>query len=202
MLNSLKIKRLKGKPIDKEWVFCARGLAQMMEPNGEGNHRVSGMLNLGLGITKEEISSYYRKYATIEYKTMRPNKLIIEVIENVKKQGNKLVIYTDNSKENIKKNLGSLGYKEADFLMIVDMFDCDGMTKKTPEGRGMFKNIMAQNGVDLSNSEFYDDNSKICHYMQGEGIKSFIVKPESLVPAIKKGDLTWLHSQKLQQKQK
>ena len=173
------LKRNDGRAV----VFCARALAQMMEPETNGNHRVSGMLNLGLDITQKEIASYYRKYATIKYKTIKPNILVKKIIEMAKKRGDKLVIYTDNSKENIISNLEKLGYKKDDFTTIVDMFDCrGGNTKKTLIGRNAFKNIMESHNINLKNAEFYDDNPKICTYIfKHLGVPSFCVKPSEIV---------------------
>jgi len=163
-------------------VFCARALAQMMNPKGEGNHRVSGMLQLGLGITQEEIAKYYRKYATVKYKVARPNTHIRQIIKAAKMRGDKLVIYTDNSKENIKVNLKKVGYKEKDFEAIVDMFDCNGgMTKKMDQGRDAFRHIMEERGISLDRAEFYDDNPKICQFMHNHfGILSVLVKTNEL----------------------
>jgi FMN phosphatase YigB (HAD superfamily) len=152
-----------------------------MEPKGVGNHRVSGMLNLNLDINQEDIAEYYRKYATVKYKSMKPNEHIKQVIADAQKRGDRLVIYTDNSKENIMNNLGTLGYKESDFAAIVDMFDCNG-TKKMATGRDAFKQMMKEKGIDISNAEFYDDNIKICEYMTNhfDNMKSFWVKPDEL----------------------
>ena len=183
MCKRISFSELLQKKERRTIVFCARALAQMMEPNGEGNHRVSGMLNLGLDITPEEISTFYRKYATINYKNVIPNTYIRQVIDAAKERGDNLVIYTDNSKENIKKNLRKVGYKEEDFDAIVDMFDCNGgMTKKMIEGRNAFKKIMAKEGISLNHAEFYDDNAKICEYIQKHfEIPSFCVKQDGLV---------------------
>ncbi len=163
-------------------VFCARALAQMIEPNGEGNHRVSGMLNLGLDISQKDIAHYYRKYATVKYKTAKPNIHIRHIIKEAKRRGDTLVVYTDNSKENIKANLKKVGYKQEDFAAIVDMFDCNGgMTKKMNKGRAAFAQIMQDKGIDLSRAEFYDDNAKICAFMNEHfGILSVCVKTEKL----------------------
>jgi len=163
-------------------LFCARALAQMMVPNGEGNHRVSGMLNLGLDIKQKDVAHYYRKYATIKYKTAKPNIYVRRVIKTAKRRGDTLIIYTDNSKQNILANLKRFGYKKEDFAAIVDMFDCNGgMTKKMEQGRNAFAEIMRQKGIDLKNAEFYDDNPKICRYMYDHfGMTSIVAKTEGL----------------------
>lgn len=180
--NGTTFSELLRKKDKRTRVFCARALAQMMEPNGEGNHRVSGMLNLGLDISQEDIARYYRKYATVKYKTATPNIYIRHVIKEAKKRGDTLVVYTDNSKENIKANLKKVGYRQEDFAAIVDMFDCNGgMTKKMNQGRAAFAQIMQDKGIDLSHAEFYDDNAKICAFMNEHfGILSVRVKTEEL----------------------
>lgn len=167
---------LKSKDKNK-LLICARALGKILQdqPNGEGNHRVSGMLNLGLDITQQEIADYYRKYATIKYKTAEPNKEIMMIVEEAKKRGDKLVIYTDNSKENVIANLSRLGYSVEDFAAIVDMFDCDGgYTKKTLRGIAAFEKIMNDNCIIPDGDVyFYDDNKNIAQKMHRLCIGTF-----------------------------
>ena len=181
LLKEIRTKTAAGKAPNKTKLFCARALAKMMRPLVEGNHRVSGMLNIGLDITQDEIASYYRKYATIKYKSIKPNKLIRDIAEKAIKDGDNLIIYTDNSKENIITNLATLGYDHKNFLTIVDMFDCGGFTKKTTRGRNTFSEIMKRKGIDLQHAVFYDDNTKICEQIAGHlNISSYVVNPNKL----------------------
>lgn len=192
LLAILNAEKHKKKPLSKTRVFCARALAKMLQPEKEGNHRISGMLNLGLNITKEEIASYYRKYATIKYKNIIPNPMVINVIKQAQKNGDKLVVYTDNSKENIINNLSVFGLKKEDFVDVVDMFACNSMTKKTQEGLDAFRTIMEKHNIDLRDAKFYDDNPKICqHISQYLRIPSYIVRENELelVKSPKKGNL-------------
>jgi len=184
--ENIPFSELLQKKDPKIQLFCARALAQMMVPNGEGNHRVSGMLNLGLNITQEDIADYYRKYATINYKTAKPNTYVRNVIKAAKQRGDVLVIYTDNSKQNILANLQKLGYKKEYFAAIVDMFDCNGgMTKKMQEGRNAFAEIMRLKGIDIQNAEFYDDNPKICRYLNEHlGLTSIIAETNGLTNVV------------------
>ncbi len=188
---------------NKTNVALARALAKMMEPNGAGNHRVSGMLNLRLDITQKDIENYYKKYATIEYKTIERNKPLEHVIAEAKLNGEKLFIYTDNSKNNVISGMKSLGYNPKDFEMIVDMFDCNGgQTKKMQSGIDAFKTIMKkyceENGFeyDLKNLKFYDDNKKICENMASNGIKSFHVTADDIKEVDNSVDLRTLNNNK------
>ena len=184
--ENIPFSELLQKKDPKIQLFCARALAQMLIPNGEENHRVSGMLNLGLNITQEDIADYYRKYATISYKTAKPNIYVRNVIKTAKKRGDVLVIYTDNSKQNILANLKKLGYKKEYFAAIVDMFDCNGgMTKKMQEGRKAFAEIMHSKGIDIQNAEFYDDNPKICRYLNEHlGLTSIVAQTNGLTNVV------------------
>ena len=181
LLKEIRTKTAAGKASNKTKLFCARALAKMMHPTVEGNHRVSGMLNIGLDITQDEIAAYYRKYATIKYKSIKPNKLIRDIVQKAIENGDNLIIYTDNSKENIITNLATLGYDYKKFVMIVDMFDCGGFTKKTKRGRDTFSEIMKHKGINLQNAAFYDDNTKICEQMARHlNISSYLVNPDKL----------------------
>ena len=171
---------------DKTNVILARTLAKMMEPNGAGNHRVSGMINLGLDISQKDIEKYYKKYATIKYKNIQRNEKIELAIATAKLNGEKLFIYTDNSKNNVISGMKTLDYNPKDFE-IVDMFDCNGgQTKKMQSGINAFKDIIKKYCLDnnveynLNNLKFYDDNKKICENMASNGIQSFHVSADDI----------------------
>ncbi|MGN0929574.1 MAG: hypothetical protein ACI4N3_02950 [Alphaproteobacteria bacterium] len=173
---------------NKTEVIVARALAKMMEPNGAGNHRVSGMLNLGLdNISQKDIEDYYKKYATITYRNIERNPLIEKSITDAKQRGDLLFVYTDNSKNNVLSGMKTLDYDSSDFKGVIDMFDCDGgTTKKMKQGIDAFKEKMklycVANDVEynLSNFRFYDDNPKICEFMTQQGIPSFYVSPTEI----------------------
>ena len=172
---------------NKTEVIVARALAKMMEPNGAGNHRVSGMLNLGLDISQKDIEDYYRKYATITYKNINRNTLIEKTINDAKQRGDLIFVYTDNSKDNVLSGMKTLGYDANDFKGVIDMFDCDGgTTKKMKQGIDAFKEKMKlycsanDTEYNLSNFRFYDDNPKICEFMAQQGIPSFHVSPTEI----------------------
>ncbi len=177
-------KQKTGKKTD---LLFARALGKMMEPSGKGNHRISGMLNLGLDITQKEIETYYKQQATIVYRNIKRNRLMEDKIKSAKEQGIPMFIYTDNSKDNVMSGLKSLGYSKDDFEQIIDMFDCNGgNTKKMNSGIDAFKRIMTgwceTNGrtFDIQALRFYDDNSAICTNMITNGIKSFHVSPSKI----------------------
>lgn len=172
---------------NKTNVSLARALAKMMKPNGTGNHRVSGMLNLGLDISQKDIENYYKKYATIKYHNIERNNLLEYVIAQAKLDGAKLFVYTDNSKNNVISGMKTLGYNPDDFEMIIDMFDCNGgQTKKMQSGVEAFKKIIKQyckeNNFEynLKNLQFYDDNKKICENMSLNKILSFHVSADDI----------------------
>lgn len=172
---------------NKTNVSLARALAKMMEPNGAGNHRVSGMLNLNLDISQKDIENYYKKYATIKYHNIKRNNLLEYIIAQAKLADAKLFIYTDNSKNNVISGMKTLGYNPDDFEMIIDMFDCNGgETKKMQSGIDAFKKIIKQyckeNNFEynLKNLQFYDDNKKICENMSSNGIQSFHVQSDAI----------------------
>lgn len=175
----------------KSELIVARLLAKMMEPDGVGNHRVSGMLNLGLDISQEEIEHYYKEYATIKYRNIKRNKLVEKVFDKAKKDGCLVFIYTDNSKNNVYSGMRTLGYEDKEVLRVFDMFDCDGgATKKTKRGVDAFKCHIGEycrmKGVDFDVKDiiFFDDNKNICNFMQSQGIRSFHVEPDE-VKAVK-----------------
>ena len=186
---------------NKTNVVLARTLAKMMEPNGAGNHRVSGMLNLGLGITQKDIEDYYKKYATIEYKTIQRNIHLEHIIAEAKLNGEMLFVYTDNSKNNVISGMKSLGYNPKDFEMIIDMFDCNGgQTKKMQSGIDAFKTIIKKYcqdndfEYDLKNLKFYDDNKKICENMSANGVKSFHVSVDDIQSVSNSIDVAMLNN--------
>lgn len=173
---------------DKTDVIVARALAKMMHPNGAGNHRVSGMLNLGLdNIIQKDVEDYYRQYATITYKNIERNPFIEKTISDAKQRGDTMFVYTDNSKNNVLSGMKTLGYDANDFKGVIDMFDCDGgTTKKMKQGIDAFKEKMklycSAHDIEynLSNFRFYDDNPKICEFMAQQGIPSFYVSPTEI----------------------
>lgn len=189
---------------NKTEVIVARALAKMMEPNGAGNHRVSGMLNLGLDISQKDIEDYYRKYATITYKNINRNTLIEKTINDAKQRGDLIFVYTDNSKDNVLSGMKTLGYDANDFKGVIDMFDCDGgTTKKMKQGIDAFKEKMKlycsanDTEYNLSNFRFYDDNPKICEFMAQQGIPSFHVSPTE-IKQVENLDITNVIANKVQ----
>ncbi len=174
---------------NKTNVILARALSKMTEPNGQGNHRVSGMLNLGLEISQKDIEDYYKKYATITYRNIEKNTHIQKILDKAFETDSLVCVYTDNSKDNVLSGMRSLGYDPAKFPLIVDMFDCEsGTTKKMEKGVNAFKvilkNFCDEQGVeyDLDKVKFYDDNKNICKNMQSLGIKSFAVSSNAVSP--------------------
>ena len=173
-------------------VFAARALGKMLKPSVDGNHRVMGMLELGLDITIEEIGNYYREYATIDYSAFRiePNLHMVELVKTAKENGDIMAVWTDNAHTNVTSGLKALAsYFDADdYKFIIDLFS-SGFTKKTEQGilygTNFIKDWAEKNGFEEGEyeMEFYDDNRYVCECVQkysGGIIKSFHVTSEGI----------------------
>ena len=174
---------------DKMRLIAARALLKMLPPSAPGNHRVSGMLNLepAFEINTSHIAYFYRKYATIDYGAyqIQRNPVVEQVIDNARKEGCAIGIYTDNSAENGLQIAKALGYNPKMFDFVYDMFDT-GLTKKNDRGWENFQAFLEKRygpDFDCKRIKFYDDNKQICATAEKNGITAFIVTPDKATRA-------------------
>ncbi|MDR1693653.1 MAG: hypothetical protein LBR70_00465 [Lactobacillaceae bacterium] len=195
-VEQLPIRELEGKTFmelcqAETAVYAARALGKIIGQNPlvPKNHRISGMMNLGLGVTMYEIELYYRMYATINYSDFKicPNMAMVELIREAQKNGDVIMVWTDNSSSNVITGLQALSshYDSRNFIAIIDQFDCGGYTKKTEHGvkNGLevARQKLREKGIDPNNCrlEFYDDNPQVCESVTHWGvIPSFVVKSD------------------------
>ena len=166
---------------EKMRLIAARALLKMLPPTAEGNHRVSGMMNLepAFNIDTFKIADFYRKYATIDYSAygIKRNPAIEKVIQGARKRGDAIGIYTDNSSQNGIQIAKALGYDPKIFDFVYDMFDT-GLTKKSNTGWENFQSFLEKRygpDFDCKKVKFYDDNKLICATAEKNGIASYVV---------------------------
>jgi FMN phosphatase YigB (HAD superfamily) len=142
------------------------------------NHRCYGPNNKkGFDIPVQTIAENYRKFATIDYIGAESNTFIKMIIDEAIENGQKIIIYTDNSKENIKSGLKALNLeKELGNVDIFDMFDAGGNTKKTKVGVENFLKFLKTKNINKTDIVFYDDSEGVLKNMADNfGIKSYLV---------------------------
>ena len=157
------------------------------------NHRISYLTNFGF--TPEQIYSRYAELAQFApdfYKNIKSNKFI-EYLFIYSYDNLRVIIYTDNSKENVLAGFPLLGIEiDGSNLPIISMFKEDKdhnvikiSTKKQETIVSDLTTFLNENMIastaNLTNFIFFDDNRTIIENMAKNGIKSVLVSDNKLV---------------------